>query len=138
MSKPIEPTGYGGGYEVGYGKPPKHTRFKPGQSGNPAGRKPRIATSALSEIEMFEAETGRIVTVASNGRKEKLSLYQLALRQQMTKAAKGDTRAMECIARLRNRLPEQRAQSEAPKGPMRVTLKLGEPDFRPPLFKDDD
>jgi hypothetical protein len=26
-------------YQVGYGKPPKHSRFKPGQSGNPAGRK---------------------------------------------------------------------------------------------------
>ena len=25
-------------YEVGYGKPPAGTRFKPGQSGNPAGR----------------------------------------------------------------------------------------------------
>jgi hypothetical protein len=25
-------------YEVGYGKPPLHTRFRKGQSGNPAGR----------------------------------------------------------------------------------------------------
>ena len=25
-------------YEVGYGKPPKATRFKPGKSGNPGGR----------------------------------------------------------------------------------------------------
>lgn len=25
-------------YEVGYGKPPKRTRFKKGQSGNPKGR----------------------------------------------------------------------------------------------------
>ena len=25
-------------YEVGHGKPPKETRFKPGQSGNPRGR----------------------------------------------------------------------------------------------------
>ncbi len=29
----------GGDDEVGYGKPPKHSRFKKGQSGNPAGRK---------------------------------------------------------------------------------------------------
>ena len=27
-----------GNHEVGYGKPPKHTRFKPGQSGNSKGR----------------------------------------------------------------------------------------------------
>ena len=26
------------GYEVGNGKPPEHSRFKPGQSGNPRGR----------------------------------------------------------------------------------------------------
>ena len=25
-------------YDVGYGKPPASTRFKPGQSGNPKGR----------------------------------------------------------------------------------------------------
>lgn len=25
-------------YEVGYCKPPEHTRWKPGQSGNPRGR----------------------------------------------------------------------------------------------------
>jgi hypothetical protein len=27
-------------YQVGYGKPPKDTRFKKGQSGNPRGRAP--------------------------------------------------------------------------------------------------
>jgi hypothetical protein len=31
--------GAGDGYEIGYGKPPKHSRFQPGQSGNSAGRK---------------------------------------------------------------------------------------------------
>ena len=31
--------GDGGGYEVGYGKPPTHSQFRPGQSGNPAGRR---------------------------------------------------------------------------------------------------
>ena len=33
--KPAKP---GGGYAVGYGKPPKVDQFKPGQSGNPNGR----------------------------------------------------------------------------------------------------
>ena len=27
-------------YAVGWGKPPRHTRFKKGQSGNPKGRPP--------------------------------------------------------------------------------------------------
>jgi hypothetical protein len=31
-------------YEIGYRKPPKATRFKTGQSGNPKGRKPKSVT----------------------------------------------------------------------------------------------
>ena len=42
-------------YQVGYGKPPRHTRFKRGQSGNPRGRPreaknlPTLLTEALNE-----------------------------------------------------------------------------------------
>ena len=40
-----------GDYEVGYGKPPRHTRFKRGRSGNPRGRHPgsRNLSTVLSE-----------------------------------------------------------------------------------------
>ena len=34
-------------YEVGYGRPPQHSRFKPGQSGNPKGR-PRGSKSPFT------------------------------------------------------------------------------------------
>src|SRR5712692_1976463 len=34
-----------GGYEVGYGKPPAHSRFRPGQSGNPNGRPKKKKTN---------------------------------------------------------------------------------------------
>ena len=36
------------GYEVGYGKPPVATRFKPGQSGNPKGAKRKVRPSAAA------------------------------------------------------------------------------------------
>jgi hypothetical protein len=35
---------------VGYGHPPEHTRFKKGQSGNPAGRPRNRAAAALDAI----------------------------------------------------------------------------------------
>jgi hypothetical protein len=41
-------------YEVGYGKPPYHTRFRKGRSGNPAGRPPRprdLAAALLTALD---------------------------------------------------------------------------------------
>ncbi len=39
-----------GEYEVGYRRPPKTTRFKPGQSGNPKGR-PAKARNFKSDVK---------------------------------------------------------------------------------------
>jgi hypothetical protein len=42
-------------YEVGYGKPPVHSRFRKGQSGNPGGRPgPRRAAERLVQAELEE------------------------------------------------------------------------------------
>jgi len=39
---------------VGYGKPPNHTKFKPGQSGNPRGRRARMnSSSGKSTSEVY-------------------------------------------------------------------------------------
>jgi hypothetical protein len=56
-------------YPVGYGKPPHHTRFVKGQSGNPRGRPPgaknmkTLLTRALNEL----------VVVTDNGGRRKVS-----------------------------------------------------------------
>ena len=52
-------------YEVGYGKPPRHTRFVKGQSGNPRGRPPgaknmkTLLTKALNELVVVTDNGGR-------------------------------------------------------------------------------
>ena len=46
-------------YEVGYGKPPRKSQFKPGQSGNPKGRpKGRKGFSTILVEELSEDLVG--------------------------------------------------------------------------------
>ena len=56
-------------YEIGFSKPPKHTRFKPGQSGNPRGR-PKAAKSAGAALNnALEAK----VKLRGNGKERGVS-----------------------------------------------------------------
>lgn len=50
-------------YEVGYGRPPKHTRFRPGQSGNPQGR----PKGAHGLVPLLRKELQSKVTLRENG-----------------------------------------------------------------------
>ena len=88
----------GGGYEVGYGKPPKHTRFKPGQSGNPKGRRKRSKNlrSVLREA-LFKT-----VTVIENGQLRTMTRMEAMVTGLVAKGLKGDIRATESVFRLAN------------------------------------
>ena len=83
-------------YDVGYGKPPKHTRWVKGQSGNRAGRK---KGSRGLKTDLDEALRAQLtITVAGKKRKgttQALSMYALAM-----KAATGDLRASKLLADL--------------------------------------
>jgi hypothetical protein len=94
-----EDDGEGGGpndYEVGYGKPPKHSQFVKGKSGNPKG--PRKGSRAL-KTDLDEALRATL-TINVGGKKRRgttqaLSMYALAI-----KAATGDLRASKLLADL--------------------------------------
>jgi hypothetical protein len=80
-------------YEVGYGKPPRETRFVKGRSGNPRGR-PRGAKSfsALLGDKLNEA-----VTVAENGGRRKISKREAIVTQLVNRSAAADFRAIKIL-----------------------------------------
>ncbi|MEQ8743503.1 DUF5681 domain-containing protein [Parasphingorhabdus sp.] len=84
------------GNEVGYGKPPKHSRFKKGKSGNPKGRPPRPkpANDMRAILERVANEEVEI-----NGRA--MSMAEVEVRSIQRKAAKGDVSASRHLAKLR-------------------------------------
>ena len=77
-------------YEVGYGKPPRDSRFVKGQSGNPRGRAPgaqnmkTLLTQALNEL----------VVVTYHGGRRKVSKRQAIVTQIVNRSAKPDFKAI--------------------------------------------
>lgn len=77
-------------YTVGYKKPPRHTQFKPGQSGNPSGR-PKKAKKLL---EILNKEVRAVATlVEQSGKRQKVSMLEAIVRHCVRNAAKGDLKA---------------------------------------------
>jgi hypothetical protein len=97
-------------YEVGRGKPPEHTRFRKGQSGNPKGR-PKGRRDFNKEIE--EVLSAHVV-VTENGRPRKVSSRMATLMRLREKALKGDGRAMDRLLELatQHELARHAAQTE--------------------------
>jgi hypothetical protein len=73
-------------YKVGWGKPPRRSQFKRGQSGNPKGS-PR-GSKSLSAL--FAKALSEPVVVNENGRRKKISKTEAMLKQLANKAALGD------------------------------------------------
>ena len=83
-------------YEVGYGKPPKGTQFKKGQSGNPNGR-PKGTRNLQTDVK---AVLSKRVPVTENGRQRTISTQEAALMRLREKALKGDARSLDRLIAL--------------------------------------
>jgi hypothetical protein len=84
-----------GGYTVGYGKPPVHTRFRKGQSGNPGGRPP--GTSLVRAKALALEEAYRTVTVKEGRDTVALPAIQAIMRRQIALAARGNGPAQRAV-----------------------------------------
>jgi len=76
-------------YEVGYGKPPRRTQFKPGQSGNPRGR----AKGKRGMRTDLGAELSARHTIQFDNKPVRDTGQRLALKTLVTRAAHGDLKA---------------------------------------------
>jgi Family of unknown function (DUF5681) len=80
-------------YEVGYGKPPRDTRFAKGQSGNPRGR-PAGAKNLRTLLSEALNET---VLVTENGGRRKVTKRQAIITQLVNRSATADFRAIKIL-----------------------------------------
>ncbi len=126
-AKPPEPTQGTDdtGYAVGYGKPPSHSRFQPGKSGNPHGR-PKGSRNLASTMAR---ELGALVSIQENGKRRSITKLEAIVKQQVNRAATGDSRSAQFVLGLSQfiesspALAAQPLSSEADKQVMQEMLK---------------
>jgi hypothetical protein len=123
--------------KVGYKKPPEHTRFKKGQSGNPGGR-PRGAKNLATLVGQALDQK---VSVTEQGRRRKVTKREAIITQLVNKSAQADLKAttillglMQDIERRAGAISEPASLGEADRQVLefirnrRLAVKEGESD----------
>lgn len=73
-------------YTVGYGRPPKHTQFKKGHSGNPKG-KPK---ASKNPTEALAKELSKTIPIKVNGKIKNVKTMELIAKKAIQMALKGN------------------------------------------------
>jgi hypothetical protein len=89
-------------YEVGWGRPPKSTRFRPGQSGNPKGRQRERKDQAAMLREALEQK----LSIDINGEKQTITALEALFKQVLRSALKGDLKATRFLLEMYAEIPE--------------------------------
>jgi hypothetical protein len=112
-------------YKIGYGKPPKDSRFKPGNNANPKGRPKREPLALAKTMQEFQGQLSRYT---ESGRKKTARRQDLISKKVVNDAVKGDVKSAEMLLnlwehlkrnaevgtytiRIRNWLPDRPGQS---------------------------
>jgi Family of unknown function (DUF5681) len=85
-----------GMYQVGYGRPPLQSRFKPGQSGNPKGR-PRQSRNMRTIVKQVLSED---MQIREGGRLRRMPAMEALVRTLRARAFKGDPKALASLILL--------------------------------------
>jgi len=87
-------------YDIGYGRPPRHAQFRPGQSGNPRGRS-RGSRNLRSDLE---DELNQRIVVTTQGKKRSISRQQALVKTLVTRALQADGKSVNALLGLMLRL----------------------------------
>jgi len=94
--EPVENLAHEPAEKVGPGKPPRHTRFKPGQSGNPSGR----PKGSKNFATILQQQLRKKVTITVDGKPKRVTIQEVIARRLANDSMKGTTKAMELLIRL--------------------------------------
>jgi Family of unknown function (DUF5681) len=83
-------------FAVGYKKPPQHSRFQPGRSGNPRGKQKGVRNFSTDVKRTLKVP----VKLNDQGRARRVSTQEAALLRLREKALKGDARSIVQILEL--------------------------------------
>jgi hypothetical protein len=106
-------------YEVGYRRPPRHTRFRKGTSGNPKGR-PKGAKNFLT---VLKKELLGTIRITEGGRAYVVTKLEALIKTRINRSLQGDKRDLDRIFPLMERYFS--ADDAAP-----VSVDVGEQDRR--------
>lgn len=87
-------------YEVGFGKPPRHSQFQPGRSGNPRGR-PR---GRLNLATILQNTLDKKVSINEGGKPKIVSKRELMFVNAVNNAIKGDARSLMALISIMARV----------------------------------
>lgn len=109
-------------YEVGYGKPPKSTQFKKGQSGNPRGRPKKQHKDVAAHMAALLAKKR---PVRIDGETVLMSGEEVMAHRLMEKALKGEPKAFDKVHQLKTQHAEAEARrAQAAEGPKPIIIEL--------------
>jgi hypothetical protein len=86
----------GANYLVGYRRPPLHTRFKPGQSGNPSGR----VKGSKNLKSLFHQIMNEQIPLVDGSQSKKVTKAEALMRRLVIGALKGDGRSLMTLMRI--------------------------------------
>jgi hypothetical protein len=108
--------------DIGYGKPPKATRWRKGQSGNPSGR-PRGSPDLAKDLE---SELAEVIQITEGGKSKRITKMRALLKALAARAIKGDTRAANILITLSARLIEADPSLSNPAAPSAADRQIVE------------